>query len=484
MVKHSPNRAQLIHASLLILCCLQPSLRGTPGDSPDATNNAKRLQFPPSQLTTLTGKNLNADNLAESEECATCHEELHKQWLGSGHSIAHTDKIYSAFAELARKEGGETLYVFCSACHIPTAVAAGEVSGHEKKKTTHLFDEGVSCEACHRACDIKPVHHGAGANGSIILDDSDTRYGGIKDPEKSDYHASAYSERHTQATFCSACHTLTHPFNGTIIENSFEEWKNGPYASAGIQCQDCHMRTVAQAKQVARTMTRIRVPGKVTEDSKKRPDSHSHMFVGAGTSTTVGFGENHTKAARERLRSAAAIALNLPKQASAGKELSMQVQITNIGAGHAIPSSITELREVWTEVIVTDQANNTLYHRGAIREDGSVDPKSILYHSVLIDENGKQTYLPWRAVKLAEERLILPKQTVTEIHRLRLPPDASGTLSIKTRLRYRAAPQQIMDQLFGKGTFDIDVIDMTERHDRINIITTASPDQFIKNRNN
>ena len=439
------------------------------------------LQFPPSRLVTASGKNLDVEQLAEAEECSVCHEAQYDQWLGSGHSIAHKDTIYLAFAELARKEGGDALYVFCSACHIPAAVAAGEVPGNdEKKKTAHLFNDGVTCEACHRARDVTPAHRGAGANASLVLDDSDVRYGGIKEAKENDYHESTYSQLHTRSELCSACHTLIHPFNGVVIENSYQEWLKGPYASAGIQCQDCHMRTVNQAKKVAETMTPIQVPGKAAEDGPERPDSHQHLFVGANVNTAAGFGDDHAKAARERLRSAATMALKLPRKAAAGKELSLNVLVTNVGAGHAIPSSITELREVWIEVIATDGAGKVVYQNGVIQPDGSVDPEAVMYHSILHDKDGKKTYLPWQAVKLAEEHLILPKKTVTESYRFRLPPDASGTLSIKTRLRYRAAPQQIMDSLFGKGTFKIEVVDMTESHGQIEVTRGGLLDRFTQ----
>ena len=42
-----------------------------------------------------------------------------EEWKGSIHSRAHHDSIYLAFANRARKEGGEALYKFCSGCHAP-----------------------------------------------------------------------------------------------------------------------------------------------------------------------------------------------------------------------------------------------------------------------------------------------------------------------------------------------------------------------------
>ena len=220
------------------------------------------------------------------------------------------------------------------------------------------------------------------------------------------------------------------------------------------------MRTIDQAREVAKIMEPVNIPGKATEDGAERANIHQHLFVGANVNTAAGFGASHAEAARKRLQSAATIALKLPEKATAGKELALDVLVTNVGAGHAIPSSITELREVWIELIAMDNSGSVVYRSGDIRKDGSVDPEAVMYHSILHDKEGKKTYLPWRAIKIAKEHLIPPKQTITENYKLKLPRNAVGNLTITAKLRYRAAPQNIMDELFEKGTFNIEVVDM------------------------
>ena len=60
------------------------------------------------------------------------------------HSRAHHDGIYLAFAEMAREEGGDALYQFCSSCHAPLAVTTGEIPAKKGSGHTFLTDEGVS----------------------------------------------------------------------------------------------------------------------------------------------------------------------------------------------------------------------------------------------------------------------------------------------------------------------------------------------------
>ena len=434
----------------------------------DAALQVEELQFPPSRLATRSGKHAAPDSFYEAADCGECHVEQHEQWMGSAHQVAHSDGIYTAFAQLARKEGGEGLYVFCSSCHAPLAVSTGEIPDKDASKQTFLSHDGVSCEACHTASEVLAVHGGAGANASLVLEEGDVRYGPRHDAEENDAHESALSLVHTRSMLCSACHTLTHPGNGLIIENTYTEWQRGPYAAAGIECQDCHMRTVAQAQQVARVMRPIPVPGKTWAEGKERADVHAHLFAGANVnSEAAGIGAGHAAAAEQRLKGAASLALQLPAKAKPGRTATIGLSVSNVSAGHAIPTSITELREVWIELVVKDGNGATIYTSGMIREDGSVDPTAVMYHAVLHDADGKVTYLPWRAVKMVKEHLIPPKQTVTESFAVAVPKGTVGPLEVSARLRYRSAPQNVMDELFGKGTFVIKTVNMASTTGRL-----------------
>jgi cytochrome c5 len=62
---------------------------------------------------------------------------------------------------------------------------------------------------------------------------------------KTDAHASAYSGLHTKSEFCEGCHDFS--INGVPISQTYTEWKEGPYAAEGKQCQDCHMETKTAA---------------------------------------------------------------------------------------------------------------------------------------------------------------------------------------------------------------------------------------------
>jgi hypothetical protein len=411
-----------------------------------ATRGEEEALFAPSKLSTASGKRADPDSFYEAADCGECHVDQYKQWQGSMHSRAHQDSIYLAFAELARKEGGDALYVFCSGCHAPLAVATGEIPGGE---ATFLTDEGVTCDVCHNVKKIRTVHKGAGANASIVLEEGEERYGPLADAADNPNHKSVQSGLHA------------HPTNGLVIENTYEEWKKSPYAKAGIQCQDCHMRTVAQAIEVARTMTPLKVPGKATADGAERPNVHSHVFAGGNANDKlVGASDAHNAEAEARLKSAATLALKLPESAKPGATIEIEVAVTNVGAGHAIPTSITELRQVWIDLAVRDARGKEIFRSGAVDREGKVDRDAVMYHAVLLDEEGEATYKPWRVVEMLEEKLIPPKETVRERYAVRISTVARGPFTVRAVLRYRSAPQEAMDRLFGRGRFLLRIVDM------------------------
>jgi hypothetical protein len=423
-----------------------------------AARGEEETPFAPSQLSTASGKQASPDSFYQAADCGECHVDHFRQWKGSMHSRSHNDSLYLAFAELAREEEGDTLYKFCSGCHAPLGVATGEIPEGEP---TFRTSDGVMCDVCHKVQRILTVHEGGGANGSIVLEEGDVRYGPLADAADNPNHKSAASALHTKAELCSACHTLLHPTNGLVIENTYDEWKKSPYAEAGIQCQDCHMRTAAQAAEVARTMKPLQVAGKITADGAERPNVYAHIFAGGNANDKlVGASDLHNAEAEARLKSAATVALKLPESAKPGTTIEIEVAVTNVGAGHAIPTSITDLRQVWIDLSVRDAMGKEVFRSGEIDEDGKVDRYAVMYHSVFLDEEEEVTFKPWKAVEMLEEKLIPPKETVRERYKVRISRVAQGPFAVRAVLRYRSAPQEVVDRLFGRGRFPLRIVDM------------------------
>jgi len=66
----------------------------------------------------------------------------------------------------------------------------------------------------------------------------------------------------------------------------------------------------------------------------------------------------HAAMAEENLRAAATLAL------TTGEGLELTATITNVGAGHSIPTGVTYIRQMWLEVTVTNERGELVYVSG------------------------------------------------------------------------------------------------------------------------
>ena len=53
----------------------------------------------------------------------------------------------------------------------------------------------MSCDVCHSVSRVVTRHAGGGANGSIVLEEGEVRFGPIREPIATPAHESRYSER-------------------------------------------------------------------------------------------------------------------------------------------------------------------------------------------------------------------------------------------------------------------------------------------------
>jgi len=138
----------------------------------------------------------------------------------------------------------------------------------------------------------------------------------------------------------------------------------------------------------------------------------------------------------------------------------VEVRVTNNGAGHYLPTGITEERQMWLDFKVTDATGRVVYHSGAVDADGNVDPRAVVYNTVVADKAGKPTLRFWLAEKIVSDKRIPPQETVTERYSFLVPADAQSPFAVEVILRYRSAHQPVIDELFGKGEFILPIIDM------------------------
>ncbi len=385
-----------------------------------------------------------ASQFTEASTCGGCHTTIYQQWQGSMHNNAMEDRLYKGLHALGSEQTGGAIDAFCTSCHTPIGTFSGEVPPLDGPDISENTRDGVQCDFCHTVTDSTGI-----GNASFVFGPSDTKKGPFDDAV-SPFHQTEYSELHTRSEFCGMCHDVNHPVNGVALEATYSEWKDSPYAEQGIQCQDCHMTPGPSVTKPN--------PGKAASMGPTRPHIYTHQFVG-GNATELA-SEAHRQLAVERLQAAASLSLTATPPPAPGGSISLDVGVTNTGAGHYLPTGLTEVRQMWLEVTATDSSGKEFFHAGALDEKGDIDPGTEVFHTVFMDADGNETDLPWAAVSLLKDKRVPPMGTVTDNYSIPVPANTSGPLTIKATLHYRTAPQSTVDQLLGDEAFEVPVIDM------------------------
>jgi Cytochrome c554 and c-prime len=412
-----------------------------------------------SRVTTVDGKPADIEDFFLNEDCALCHERQDREMAGSMHSIAHTDRFYAAFAELAREEAGEEVYALCSGCHTPAGVVSGLVPARRDPDLPAEAKAGVTCDVCHQITKTTGPSGpwGEPGNASFVLDPGRVKFGAADEIRRNPAHRGARRPFYETSEFCANCHTIIHPVNGLRIEHTYAEWKGSVYAEKGIQCQDCHMRSVEDARTVARTLEVVTRKGSWITKGRATRELAPHMFIGANSNAhLLGGGEAQSAMARERLKSAAAIEIVLPEKQTADS-LAFDVIVKNIGAGHKLPTSLTEIREMWVDLTVTGRDGEVLHRSGALDEKGDIVKGAIRFGAVMEDAEGNVTVKPWEGVKFRSKRLVPPRGEDRTSIRI---PSAAGPVVIEAKLLYRSASPRVVREIMKDDAFVPEIVEM------------------------
>jgi nitrate/TMAO reductase-like tetraheme cytochrome c subunit len=405
------------------------------------------------------------------ETCAGCHEKQYREWNGSIHSLALKDPIYQGELNKAVKAVGHEISRQCEGCHSPAGMVTGEIKGAGLKGLSPMALAGVSCDICHSVSGVThwqtPSHEPE--NGSFILSPGvDGANGptlikrGPKAPIKGcggGFHDCSESSLHLKADLCASCHQVYHHEDHFPLEATYLEWKHGPYAQKDILCQDCHMVDTATFKKSA---DEFRKPGR---------KEYTHSFAGANyllyflgseaakkandQALAVNLMEKY-QAAVDRLKSAAVLEV---EPVYAGKSLNeVRVRVKNVRAGHNLPTSLTNVRQMWLEVTAKDESGTVLFSSGAVTATGSLPDNTRLFNS---DGMGKEFHFaidPWVVTAFSRHDTIPPRGYKDVYYGLKVPSGVK-MVTFEAKLRYRQADQAVAEALLGAVPKDINMLE-------------------------
>ncbi len=438
------------------------------------------LHFKPSYLSIKGHRKLSVKDWTDPEICAQCHPRQYEGWKGSMHSNSFNDPVFQAEWAMAEKALDGKMMNYCGACHTPIGVATqtiefdpepSEGALHGKFTAPPLASKGVSCDVCHtisgsNISKTAVLEHG---NGSFIMDPGPVKRATLKNPDPvSPFHETEYSKHHTSSAFCGNCHNIFHPTSNFPIERTYDEWKYSSYAQNNVQCMDCHMVPVATAIRVADEMK----PAHQLENSQLggfagvggplRKVVHDHGFVGGNaviTSLLNGEGteSKHTKEAVKRLQSAASINVSVLPQA--GQLHKLVVRVNNDRAGHNLPTSLTNVRQIWLEVVVTDDQDRELLRSGTLTDRNQIPTGTTVFNSNAVDKDGKFTQFPWEIARFTDTNTIPPKGHRDTNFAFNLQ-GGGKEIKVLAKLHYRSFSQYTADKLLGKGKVVVPSVEM------------------------
>lgn len=336
------------------------------------------------------------DDFTSSKVCGSCHENIFNTWRNSLHADSLTDPIFRASYMEAYYETRGRASEVCMPCHAPLTNVNKDYS--LKKDITR---EGVACDFCHS---LKDVSLSTSGPNKFVVELGSIKRGSIA-KTSSPAHQVAYSKLHEGALLCAGCHEYKNPLGAPIL-TTYSEWQATSYAKEGKPCQSCHM-------QVEEGNT---VSPKVSESAQKVFNTHA---IAGGHSL-------------EQLKESVAVEIADLKRTN--NKVFARVIVTNVGAGHLIPTGIPTRRLVLKLT--------------AKRLDSVVYENERIYEKLLEDAEGRVLVKDWEIMlnskKIVKDTRLKPKEPREELFNFHAPD--ANPLIITVSLFYDYSPQ-IMDHV-------------------------------------
>jgi hypothetical protein len=353
----------------------------------------------------VEANNTPASGFAAAQTC-NCHSSFMQAWQESMHAKALSDPLFKAKLAEANAASKGALGPFCIKCHGPVATMTGQTATLDPKTAA---GQGISCTFCHQVTGpTAPTN-----NVALLVDPSGIYRAQLTTPTAP--HPVAASPFHATSAICGSCHNVSHPGNGLPLEATYSEWQASPQAKAGIQCQDCHMS--AAPGQIGPSMGWAAGGG---------PRRLVYQMNFMGSQVELG----NPALARAMLQSAAELKLETPGIMEGAKTTSATVTIKNVGAGHNLPTGLTEIREMWLQV-------------DFVAADGKVtELGKHVFGTVLKDAAGKYPAEMWAATGIQSDDRIPPMGSTTDSYKIVFPEGVTAG-KVRAQLLYRSSGEAL-----------------------------------------
>jgi hypothetical protein len=475
----------------------------------------KDRPFAPSLARTDTGGALDGKLFSGSESCGTsgCHEEIVAEWRVSAHRYSAMDTGFQVIQTNMAEQNGPESTRYCGGCHDPISLFSGTKNiFSDVKQLSSLagYQEGVSCLVCHsiKETDLK-------GNAAYVLTRPRRYLFELEyDEGKSetarflrDFLIRAYPRPHVKdlskrlfktPEYCAACHKqfVDQEINAVgwvQLQNQYDNWRKSRWNHPNepqrtIECRECHMMLVPSKDPASGDVADY---NRTAQDTRHR----SHRFIAANQMmpkflNLPGWEEQSALIEKwlqgkveipeiaEKWTTGPAVALEVstPERVRPGEKVEIKAVITSNKVGHDFPTGPLDIIQSWVELIVSDDAGNTIFTTGTVDEKGFIKPGSFLFKAEPVDQYGNliDRHNLWEMVGVRHRRALFPgfsdtaefdflcpelyaakgrrgvNQQEEKTFRVPVPGRSSNKLTIKARLLYRKIDQFLLNFMFGE----------------------------------
>jgi hypothetical protein len=314
-----------------------------------------------------------------SASCAPCHQGIYYDWASSMHArsitsplmIAQTNQLFDLELNTVAAPDPQRL---CVNCHSPLSTRFAQqatlpfkVSGCD---APIVPQEGIGCVTCH-AYRGEPSPGKASTSAFLAdldLDPGSAYVGPLSDPAPSSFHKSEATPLFSESPekLCKNCHDVALDLDNNgkiekgldlILASTFTEYEAYVKKGGKETCLGCHMPVKPGVTRASEAVG-ISAPDRVV---------HDHRFVGVNYQLDEVAANDPQRALREALLKDAATLVVSNGALKGSGDLTFDVSITSVKAGHNIPTGFAFLRQMWLDVRVLDKDQKELLKSGALR---------------------------------------------------------------------------------------------------------------------
>jgi hypothetical protein len=420
--------------------------------------------FFPSYSETFDQGLLDGKKLAANDYCQSCHPDSFHEWQRSAHRFSSfNNPFYRKSVELMADRVGRERTKWCSGCHDPVVLFTGQMGAATQAKFSYdswEAQQGLTCMSCHSIAEIKDLR----GNGSYVIEESKQYpFAFTKNKtlawvnrllirmEPSLHRKTFLKPFHRTPEFCSTCHKVElipalNTYRWLRGQNHYDTWYDSGVSGRAVRsfydppkakaCRDCHLPDYSS-----------------DEFGNKKGQLHDHLFPAANTALPFIRGDRETQERIQKFLQNKVLTVDLfaiqrgeeivvigekPPAVKPGETLDLEVVVRTRGVGHPYTNGTADSNETWIS-LEGASGEKKFFRSGVLDASGRLDPAADTLSLLVIDHEGQ--HMDRRQPQDIHVPLynngIGPGAARLVHYRLRVPENASGSITLSAGVHYR-----------------------------------------------